>query len=81
MLHGIQGNPLVTLCHQLKLPLQPLREECPLKLASGQAVDPSADTEVEALFNRVLEMTDSWRSQERQRLAAAAATGAFPYNP
>ncbi|CAN1127565.1 Lysine-specific histone demethylase 1 homolog 1 [Linum perenne] len=55
VLTGINGNPLGVLARQLGLPLHKVRDNCPLYLPDGKAVDPEIDTKVEVSFNKLLD--------------------------
>ncbi|GLT74410.1 hypothetical protein SLA2020_462110 [Shorea laevis] len=55
VLTGINGNPLGVLARQLELPLHKVRDNCPLYLPDGKAVDADMDSRVEVSFNQLLD--------------------------
>ncbi|KAH0459785.1 hypothetical protein IEQ34_010448 [Dendrobium chrysotoxum] len=52
---GIHANPLGVLARQLGIPLHKIRDSCPLYSPNGRVVDEKLDTEVNSVFNKLLE--------------------------
>ncbi|KAL0917363.1 hypothetical protein M5K25_012417 [Dendrobium thyrsiflorum] len=52
---GIHANPLGVLARQLGIPLHKIRDSCPLYWPNGRVVDEKLDTEVNSVFNKLLE--------------------------
>ncbi|XP_010060514.2 lysine-specific histone demethylase 1 homolog 2 [Eucalyptus grandis] len=52
---GIHANPLGVLARQLSIPLHKVREKCPLYRPDGTPVNEKTDSEVEFIFNRLLD--------------------------
>ncbi|XP_050233963.1 lysine-specific histone demethylase 1 homolog 1 [Mercurialis annua] len=55
VLTGINGNPLGVLARQMGLPLHKVRDNCPLYLPDGKAIDKEIDSSVEVSFNKLLD--------------------------
>jgi lysine-specific histone demethylase 1 len=52
---GLEGNPLTTVCKQLKTKLHKLSYDCPLYDIDGKRVSEELDREAEEKFNKTLE--------------------------
>ncbi|KAI5639469.1 flavin containing amine oxidoreductase domain-containing protein [Phthorimaea operculella] len=54
---GLGGNPVTTLCVQMGIELQKIKQKCPLYEANGNQVPKHKDEMVEREFNRLLDAT------------------------
>ncbi|EXB37711.1 Lysine-specific histone demethylase 1-2-like protein [Morus notabilis] len=52
---GIHANPLGVLARQLSIPLHKVRDNCPLYKPDGAPVDKEIDSNVEIIFNKLLD--------------------------
>ncbi|KAL2245413.1 lysine-specific histone demethylase 1 homolog 2 [Sesamum indicum] len=66
---GIHANPLGVLARQLSIPLHKVRDKCPLYKPDGTPVDEKIDSEVELIFNKLLDKV----TQLRQIMGGYAA--------
>ncbi|KAL0399354.1 UNVERIFIED_CONTAM: Lysine-specific histone demethylase 12 [Sesamum radiatum] len=66
---GIHANPLGVLARQLSIPLHKVRDKCPLYKPDGTPVDEKIDSEVELIFNKLLDKV----TQLRQIMGGFAA--------
>ncbi|KAL3818780.1 hypothetical protein ACJIZ3_004685 [Penstemon smallii] len=58
---GIHANPLGVLARQLSIPLHKVRDKCPLYKPDGTPVDKEIDTNVELIFNKLLDKVGQLR--------------------
>ncbi|KAJ0976059.1 hypothetical protein J5N97_018024 [Dioscorea zingiberensis] len=58
---GIHANPLGVLARQLGIPLHKIRENCPLFRPDGSNVDEKLDSEMDLVFNKLLENASKLR--------------------
>ncbi|CAI9088574.1 OLC1v1022931C1 [Oldenlandia corymbosa var. corymbosa] len=58
---GIHANPLGVLARQLAIPLHKVRDNCPLYKPDGSPVDKEADSNVELIFNKLLDQVSQLR--------------------
>ncbi|CAM8900810.1 unnamed protein product [Rhodiola kirilowii] len=58
---GIHANPLGVLARQLSVPLHKVRDNCPLYNPDGSIVDKQIDTEIELVFNKLLDKVTQLR--------------------
>lgn len=66
---GIHANPLGVLARQLLIPLHKVRDKCPLYKPDGAPVDEVIDSQVELIFNKLLDKV----TQLRQTMGGFAA--------
>ncbi|EYU33410.1 hypothetical protein ABFS82_13G079500 [Erythranthe guttata] len=66
---GIHANPLGVLARQISVPLHKVRDNCPLYKPDGGPVDKEIDTNVEHVFNKLLDKV----TQLRQIMSGFAA--------
>ncbi|KAI4333720.1 hypothetical protein L6164_018493 [Bauhinia variegata] len=52
---GIHANPLGVLARQLSIPLHKVRDNCPLYKPDGAPVDKEMDSDIEFIFNKLLD--------------------------
>ena len=52
---GIHANPLGVLARQLSIPLHKVRDKCPLYKPDGTPVDKDIDSNIEVIFNKLLD--------------------------
>lgn len=67
---GIHANPLGVLARQLSIPLHKVRDVCPLYKPDGTSVDKESDSNVELIFNKLLDKV----TQLRELLGGFAGT-------
>ncbi|KAK6134514.1 hypothetical protein DH2020_031748 [Rehmannia glutinosa] len=58
---GIHANPLGVLARQLSIPLHKVRDNCPLYKPDGIPVDKEIDSNVELIFNKLLDKVTQLR--------------------
>ncbi|XP_010268802.1 PREDICTED: lysine-specific histone demethylase 1 homolog 2 [Nelumbo nucifera] len=58
---GIHANPLGVLARQLSIPLHKVRDKCPLYKPDGAPVDVEIDSNVEFIFNKLLDKATQLR--------------------
>ncbi|XP_059661550.1 lysine-specific histone demethylase 1 homolog 2 [Cornus florida] len=58
---GIHANPLGVLARQLSIPLHKVRDKCPLYKPDGTLVDHKIDSNVELIFNKLLDKVTELR--------------------
>ncbi|KAL3503265.1 hypothetical protein ACH5RR_037714 [Cinchona calisaya] len=58
---GLHANPLGVLARQLSIPLHKVRDNCPLYKPDGAPVDKEADSNVELIFNKLLDKVTQLR--------------------
>ncbi|GAV85368.1 Amino_oxidase domain-containing protein/SWIRM domain-containing protein [Cephalotus follicularis] len=58
---GIHANPLGVLARQLSIPLHKVRDNCPLYKPDGAPVDKEIDSQVEVIFNKLLDKVTELR--------------------
>ncbi|KAI3457500.1 hypothetical protein Pfo_014163 [Paulownia fortunei] len=58
---GIHANPLGVLARQLSIPLHKVRDNCPLYKPDGRPVDKEIDSNVELIFNKLLDKVTQLR--------------------
>ncbi|CAA0815945.1 Lysine-specific histone demethylase 1 homolog 2 [Striga hermonthica] len=58
---GIHANPLGVLARQLSIPLHKVRDNCPLYKPDGGPVDKEIDSNVELIFNKLLDKVSQLR--------------------
>ncbi|KAL3645495.1 Lysine-specific histone demethylase 1 2 [Castilleja foliolosa] len=58
---GIHANPLGVLARQLSIPLHKVRDNCPLYEPDGGPVDKETDSNVELIFNKLLDKVSQLR--------------------
>ncbi|GMY31680.1 lysine-specific histone demethylase 1 homolog 2 [Fagus crenata] len=58
---GIHANPLGVLARQLSIPLHKVRDNCPLYKPDGAPVDRGIDSNVEIIFNKLLDKVTELR--------------------
>ncbi|KAL6529743.1 Lysine-specific histone demethylase 1 2 [Orobanche gracilis] len=58
---GIHANPLGVLARQLSIPLHKVRDNCPLYKPDGGPVDKQIDSNVELIFNKLLDKVSQLR--------------------
>lgn len=61
---GIHANPLGVLARQLTVPLHKVRDSCPLYHPDGSIVDKLIDTEIELVFNKLLDKVTQLRQMD-----------------
>ncbi|XP_060188304.1 lysine-specific histone demethylase 1 homolog 2 [Lycium barbarum] len=58
---GIHANPLGVLARQLSIPLHKVRDKCPLYKPDGSPVNAAVDSNVELIFNKLLDKVTELR--------------------
>lgn len=58
---GIHANPLGVLARQLSIPLHKVRDKCPLYKPNGAPVDKEVDSNIELIFNKLLDKVTELR--------------------
>ncbi|XP_059282493.1 lysine-specific histone demethylase 1 homolog 2 [Lycium ferocissimum] len=58
---GIHANPLGVLARQLSIPLHKVRDKCPLYKPDGAPVNAAVDSNVELIFNKLLDKVTELR--------------------